>query len=139
MAINNPSILNHNAISLLAQVEVDVNLAAPTTTSLFIVPVGKRCIVTHVILAPAAAGFTTCAAAVDLDFGKAGAPTDWANACTIAALTSVELCIILKSPETWENASPLYDAGETFQVVVNTGAAAGSLVDINVFGYLDDP
>ena len=127
-------------LSLLARVnDIDMNLAAPTTNTLFTFPSGFGGFVSHVIIKPAASGFTTLAAAVDVDLGKSGAPTDWANAATFAALINADLCLILKSPEIWEVASPVYDAGEIFQMVVNTGAVAGALIDAFVYGSLFVP
>lgn len=139
MTIINPSILNNNAISLLAEVEVDMNLAVPTTTNLYEIPQGRAFIWTHTLFVPAAAGFTTCLACIDIDLGKVGALTDWADAATLATLINGNLCIILKSPETWEVASPYYDAGEILALTVTTGAAAGSLVDVLVLGMLRTP
>ena len=131
--------LAENAIVLLAEVEVDMNLAVPTTTNLFEVPQNKSCIWTHTLFVPAAAGFSTLAACIDIDLGKVGALTDWADAATLAALINGDLSITLKSPETWEVASPYYDAGETLALTVTTGAAAGSLVDVLVLGMLRTP
>ena len=128
--------LNENAITKLASIIVDMNVVA--VTSLFEIPPGKKGVITHVILRPATAGFTTLAACNDVDYGKAGAATDWANAADPSALINADLCVILKSPETWEVASPVYDAGEIFQVDVQTGAAAGSNVVHEVFGTLWD-
>ena len=131
--------LGENAIVIVAEVEVDLNLAVPTTTNLYEVPQNKAFVWTGTIFVPAAAGFTTLAACTDIDLGKVGALTDWADAATLAALINGDKCIILKSPETWEVASPLYDAGEILAITVTTGAAAGSLVDILVLGILKTP
>ena len=131
--------LFENGIGLVAEVEVDMNVVGPATTNLYEVPQGKAFIWTHTIFVPAAAGFTTLAACIDIDLGKVGALTDWADASTLAALINGDKCIVLKSPETWEVASPYYDAGEVLALTVTTGAAAGSLVDVLVLGMLRTP
>ena len=130
------SSLNENAITKLSSITVDMNVVAATT--LFEFPPGKQGIITHVIIRPSSVGFTTLAACTDVDLGKVGATTDWANAATLAALINADLSIILKSPETWEVASPVYDAGEIFQIDIQTGAAAGSNCVLETFGFLYD-
>ena len=122
-------------LSLLNSVALDANIVA--ATALYTGPADCQFIVTHLIVRPASAGFTTLAACNDVDFGKVGATTDWANAATLAALIDADKCIILKSPETWEAASPIYDAGEVFQMDIQTGAAAGSNVIVDVIGKLN--
>jgi len=120
---------------LLARVDdVDMNLAAPTTTILFTVPTNFQCVVERVIVKPAAAGFTTLGAANDVDFGKTGAPTDWSNAYDPSGLINGDLVLTI-DPEV-PALPPLYDAGEVFQMVNNAAAAAGALVDVLVIGRL---
>lgn len=121
--------------SLLARVDdVDMNIGAPTTTTLFTVPTGFQMIVTRVIIKPAASGFSTLATNTDIDLGKNGAPTDYANAYSPAGLTGVDLHLSI--PPDAPELPPIYDAGEVFQLVNNDTSAAGALVDVFVWGKL---
>ncbi len=123
------------ASSLLARVDdIDLNIGAPTTTTLFTVPTGFQCIVERVIIKPAASGFTTLATNTDIDLGKNGAPTDYANAYSPAGLTGGDLHLSI--PADAPELPPIYDAGEVFQIVNNDTSAAGSLVDVLVLGRL---
>ena len=120
-------------IALLARVDdIDFNIGAPTTTNLFTVPTGFQCVVTKVIIKPAASGFTSLAANTDIDLGKVGALTDWAEAHSPAALTTVDGCDII-SPDA---VFPIYDAAEIFALTNNDTSDAGSLCDVLVFGVL---
>jgi hypothetical protein len=122
-------------VALLARVDdVDMNIGAPTTTILFTVPTGFQMVVDRVIIKPAATGFTTLAANTDIDLGKTGAPTDYANAFDPSGLISEDLVLSI-GPDALE-LPPIYDAAEVFQLVNNDTSAAGSLVDILVFGTL---
>lgn len=126
------------AVHLLARVDdIDMNIGAPTTTSLFTGPTGFQYAVEDVIIKPAASGFTTLAANIDIDLGKNGAPTDYANAYNPSGLTGVDL--YLNIPPDAPELPPLYDAGEIFQMVNNDQSATGSLVDVFVIGRLIAP
>ncbi len=123
------------AQSLLARVDdVDMNIGAPTTTSLFEGPTGFQFVVDDVKIKPAASGFTTLATNTDIDLGKAGAPTDYANAYDPSGLTGADLHLSI--PPDAPELPPIYDAGEVFQMVNNDTSAAGSLVDVFVIGRL---
>jgi hypothetical protein len=120
---------------LLARVDdVDMNIGAPTTTILYEVPTGFQLIVSKVIMKPAATGFTTLAANTDIDFGKTGAPTDFADAFDPSGLINEDLSLVI--PADAPALPPIYDAGEVFQMVNNDTSTAGSLVDIMVIGRL---
>jgi hypothetical protein len=121
--------------SLLARIDdVDMNIAAPTTTILYEGPTGFQFQVTKVLMKPAAAGFTTLAAATDIDLGKTGAPTDFADAFSPAGLINEDLSLAI--PADAPTLPPIYDAGEVFQMVNNVAATAGALVDVLVIGRL---
>ncbi len=122
-------------IALLARVDdVDMNIGAPTTTNLFVVPTGFQFIPDKVVIKPAASGFTTLAANTDIDLGKVGALTDYANAYDPSALISEDL--VLSIPGDTPDLLPIYDAGEIFAITNNDISTAGSLVDIFVYGTL---
>jgi len=118
-------------ISLLARVD-DVDFNVNAVTNLFTVPTGYQCIVTKVILKPAASGFTTLAAMTDLDLGKVGAAADWNEAYDPSAMTSVDFAAQI-NPKT---GSAIYDAGEIFAIDLNDTSTAQSYVDVLVFGVL---
>lgn len=120
-------------IALLARVDdIDLNVGAPTTTNLFTGPTGFQFLVTKVVIKPAASGFTTLAVNTDIDLGKVGALTDYANAYDPSGLTGGDLALDIPP----DGPSPLYDAGEIFALTNNDTSAAGSLVDVLVFGTL---
>ena len=122
-------------VALLARADdVDLNVGAPTTTTLFTVPTGFQMVVDRVLIKPAASGFTTLATNTDIDLGKNGAPTDYANAYDPSGLTGVDLHLSI--PPDAPELPPIYDAAEVFQLVNNDTSAAGSLVDVLVFGTL---
>ena len=126
---------DENGIALVARVDdVDMNLAAPTTTILYTVPTGYQFIPDRVVIKPAASGFTTLAAATDLDLGKTGTPTDFANAFNPSGLINADLVLSIGADAL--ELPPIYDAAEVVQLVNNVAATAGSLVDVFVFGTL---
>ena len=122
--------------SLLARVDdIDFNVAA--THTLFTVPslpAGFQCVITRVIIKPAAAGFTTLAANTDIDLGKVGATTDYANAYSPAGLINADLHLSI--PADTPELPPLYDAAEIFQLDIIDISTAGSLCDVLVYGKL---
>lgn len=127
-----------NGIALLARVnDVDMNIGAPTTTNLFVVPTGFDFIPDRVRIKPAATGFTTLATNTDLDLGKVGALTDYANAFDPSGLISEDLHLSI--PADAPELPPVYHAGEIFAITNNDTSAAGSLVDVLVYGTLIAP
>ena len=72
--------LKEKAASLLSA--TTVSFAADADTTLYTVPTGKRCVLSHAIVVAAAdAGATT-----DLSIGAAAAGTDWVDAVTLSNL-----------------------------------------------------
>lgn len=122
--------LKENAISLLSKsLLVDMNTA--TKEVLYTVPVGKKCIVTHVVVHT-----STGALGTDNDFGAADAGVDavndpaWQDNINLAPVIAGKYWIIETNNALWT----VFDAGKVFGVLPVTGANEEATID--VFGYL---
>lgn len=115
--------------TLLSSTTVALNANADTT--LYTVPAGKRCVLTHaVIVAGADAGTTT------LSIGADGAETDWLAVNTLSNLDAQYDAVILQPiPNTTPLKSKSYAAGTVIQAQV-TNQAGGATNTLYLFGML---
>lgn len=116
--------------SLLSATTVALNANGHTT--LYTVPTGKRCVLSHaVIVAGADAGATTT-----LSIGQNGAETDFVPACTLSNLDAQYDAVILKPIM---NATPLknksYAAGTVIEAAVLT-QSGGATNTLYLYGML---
>ena len=108
--------VKEKSISLLSATTVAFNANAHTT--LYTVPVGKRCILSlAIVVAGADAGATTT-----LSIGQNGAETDFVPACTLSNLDAQYDAVILKPIM---NVTPLK----------NKSYAAGTVIEAAVLAY----
>jgi len=116
-------------ISLLSS--VTVSFAANGQTTLFIVPFGKRCVLSHVVIvAGADAGATT------MSVGQVGAPTDFLPANTLSNLDAQYDAVILRPvPSTTPLKGKSYAAGTVLQADVGS-YAGGASNTVFLFGFL---
>jgi len=114
------------SIGLLVSVAaVDMSTGAKET--LFTVPVGKKCIITHVIVHSASA-----ALGADNDFGDGADATTWLQTVDLSTVAANEWYVI----ESNGVAYTIFDAGDVFGVKKIAGTAQTATID--VFGYLYD-
>lgn len=118
--------LKENAISLLSK-SLLVDMATGTKEDLYTVPVGKKCIVTHVIVHT-----STGALGTDNDFGDGAAADTWVQTVNLSTVIATKYWIIETNNALWT----VFDAGDVFGVLPITGAAQTATID--VFGYLFD-
>jgi hypothetical protein len=116
-------------ISLLSS--ANVSFAANGQTTLFIVPFGKRCILTHVVVvAGADAGVTT------ISVGQVGALTDFLPVNTLSNLNEQhDVAILQPIPNTTPLKGESYAAGTVLQADVGS-FAGGASNTVFLFGFL---
>lgn len=122
--------LKDKAVSLLSTTTVAFNANADTT--LFTVPTGKRCVLSHaVIVAGADAGATTTIA-----IGADGTETDFLAAHTLSNLDAANDAVIVRPvPNTTPLKSKSYAAGTVIQAQVGT-QSGGATNTVYLFGFL---
>jgi hypothetical protein len=122
--------LNTKAITLLSTTTVAFNANADTT--IFTVPSGKRCVLSHaVIVAGADAGATTTAA-----IGQDTAETDFVPANTLSNLDAANDVVILRPiPNTTPLKNKSYAAGTVIQMQIGT-QSGGATNTVYLFGFL---
>jgi len=135
MSINNPTILNHNAPTLLGSVD-SVNMKTVAATTLFTVPVGKTMTPCWVTIRSNTASLAVC----QVTFGLSSALTDFLTAHTLTNITTAGSCVrLMPVPSTTPAAeSNEYTAGQIFQMNLTVAAAAAGTATIELFGILDD-
>lgn len=121
--------LNESAIALLSATTVAFNADADTT--LYTVPAGKRCVLTHAaVVAGADAGTTT------ISIGQDGAETDWLAVNTLSNLDAQNDAVVLQPiPNTTPLKGKSYAAGTVIQMQV-TNQAGGASNTVYLFGFL---
>lgn len=121
--------LKEKSFSLLSATAVALNANADTT--IYTVPTGKRCVLTHAVLVVGADAGTT-----DLSIGADGAETDFLSAQSLDNLNAQYDAAILQPVP---NATPVliksYAAGTVIQAQV-TNQAGGATNTLYLFGFL---
>ena len=129
--------LRENAIALLeSTAAVDLNGAAGTETSLYTVPVGKTCIVTHIVIR----GMSADAANAVATFGKTGGSCDeWRGDQTLSGLDGTTKYTVLyldQGTNDTPEAAVQFSAADVVGIEITTAAGSASTATIDVFGYL---
>lgn len=118
--------LKENAISLLSR-SLLVDMTTGTKEDLYTVPVGKKCIVTHVIVHT-----STGVLGTENDFGDGANADTWVQNVNLATVIATKYWVIETNNALWT----VFDADDVFGVLPVTGAAQTATID--VFGYLFD-
>jgi hypothetical protein len=119
--------LNQNALTLLASLEVDMNIG--TAQELYTVPSGKDCIITHIVVKDAQ---------IELDvasysFGFTGATYD----DVIADATHTELVDdTLQTVLAAKAGAKVGVAADILKLLVNTLQGDPATATVDIFGYL---
>jgi len=121
------------SIGLLRSVAaVDLSGVPGAKRTLFTVPVGKVCVVTHVVIRDRDGVLGT-----DYDFGSDGNCADWVQAVDLSDIGASEYKVIQDEPAAGAfGVYPVIAAGTIFGVKPITGTAQTATID--VFGYLYD-
>jgi len=120
--------LRDNAITRLSTTtSVDMNTA--TATTLYTVPTGKSCIITHIVVRAASTSLTT--ASYSFGFNSAAFDDVVANA-THTELTGSTLYTVLIA----KAGATRGVAADTFKVLMNTLQGSAATTTVDVFGYL---
>jgi hypothetical protein len=121
--------LNEYAISLLG--EATVSFGADGATTLYTVPTGKRCVLTHaIVVAGADVGATT------MSIGQVGALTDFLAVNTLSNLDAQYDAVVLQPiPNTTPLKGKSYAAGTVIQADVGSHAG-GATNTVYLFGFL---
>jgi len=121
--------LNQKAVSLLSATVV--SFGADGQTTLYTVPTGKRCVLTHaVVVAGADAGGTT------MSIGQVGALTDFLAVNTLGNLDAQYDAVVLQPiPNTTPLKGKSYAAGTVIQADVGSHAG-GATNTVDLFGFL---
>lgn len=112
------------SIGLLISVAA-VDMSTGAKEDLFTVPVGKKCIVTHVVVRSASG-----ALGADNDFGDGADATTWLQTVNLSTVAANEYFVI----ESNNIAYTIFDAGDVFGVKKIAGTAETATIDI--FGYM---
>ena len=122
--------LDENCIALLSTTTVAFNANADTT--LYTVPAGKRCVLSHAItVAGADAGATTT-----LSIGANGAETDFIPANTLSNLDAqYDVVILMPVPNTTPTKTKSYAAGTVIEAQV-ANQSGGATNTVYLFGLL---
>ena len=134
MAINNPSILDHNVSTMLGSVDL-VNLNVEAATTLYTVPPGKKCVLDYVRLRTISANCTNAVVTV----GQVGALTDFLDSQTLSNLNAAASTgKLMPIPHGTTAKGIEYTAGEVIQIDVATAAGVACTATVELFGTLDD-
>ena len=124
--------LNTVGLALLSTTTVALNANAHTT--LYTVPTGKRCILSHAILVAGADAGTT-----DISIGANGAETDFIGAIDLANVNAqYDACLLMPVPVGATASASLqksYAAGTVIEAAV-TNQAGGATNTLYLFGLL---
>ena len=121
--------LKEKAMGLLSTTTVALDSAAATT--LFTVPVGKRCVVTHAILVAGADASTSV-----VTIGQVGTLTDFLGAQTLSAIDAqYDTTVLQPVPNATAVKIESYAAGTVIQINVTTGNG-GATNTVYLFGFL---
>lgn len=119
--------LNQNALTLLASVEVDMNVG--TAQELYTVPDDKICIIAHIVVRDVSTSLTTAS----YSFGFTGAAyTDVIGNATHTELTGNTLQTILSA----KVGAKVGVAADVLNLLVNILQGAPATAIVEVFGYL---
>jgi len=135
MAINNPSILSHNAVTLLGSVD-SINMETEEENTIYTVPPGKVMVPHFIILRNNTGSYATCVVTA----GQSTAVTDFLGSHTLTNITTTGACVILRPiPHTTPAAEIIqYTAGEVFKMDLAVPATAAGTATIELYGTLDD-
>ena len=124
--------LKEKSISLLSS--TTVSLAADADTTLYTVPTGKRCILSHAILVLGADAGTS-----DISIGQDGAETDFVGAIDLANINAqYDCCRLAPVPVAAAGSAALeksYAAGTVIEAQV-TNHAGGATNTLYLYGML---
>ncbi len=121
--------LKEKAIGLLSTTTVALDSAAATT--LFTVPVSKRCVLTHAILVAGADASTSV-----VTIGQVGALTDFLGSQTLSAIDAqFDATILQPIPNATSVKIESYAAATVIQMDVTTGNG-GATNTVYLFGFL---
>lgn len=116
-------------LALLSATTVALNAAAATT--LYTVPTGKRCVVTHAILVAGADASTSV-----VTIGQVGALTDFLDSQTLSAIDAqYDATILQPIPHATAVKVESYAAETVIQMNVTTGNG-GATNTVYLFGFL---
>lgn len=123
------SALNENAVTLLSSTTVALNANGDTT--LYTVPTGKRCILSHAILVAGADAGTS-----DISIGQNGAETDFIGVTNLDNLDAqYDAMLLMPVPSATPAALKSYAAGTVIEAQV-ANQAGGATNTLYLFGLL---
>jgi hypothetical protein len=123
------SALRENAITLLGSAVCDVQNGDGKTT-VFTVPTGKSCIVTHMVVRNPSGSL---AGGTDFDFGDGANADTWKTTVDLSSMTAITDYMLLTVTDA---KITIFDAGDAIGVKPATGATADVTATVEIFGYL---
>jgi hypothetical protein len=120
--------LNQNALTRLATVDL-VDMNSGTAQTLYTVPTGKTCIISHIVVRKASTSLTT--ASYSFGFNSASFNDVIANA-THTELTGNTLFTNLIA----KVGAKIGNAADVLKILLNTLQGGAATVSIDVYGYL---
>jgi len=121
--------MKEKGIALLST--TTVSLAASTTTEIYVVPEGKRCVLVMAILVLSADASTT-----DVQIGQNAATTDFLAVTDLGLIQAqYDCCILQPIPAANVLLGKSYEAGTSIEIEV-TNHAGGATNTLYLFGFL---
>lgn len=122
--------LREKSICLLASVSgVDMKTVAKEV--LYTIPVGKKCIITHVIIRDPT---DSLLGGTEYDLGDGANCDTWVQDTNLAGMTSTAHYYVVHAAAVYV----IFDAGDVFGIKPITGSTAAADATLDVFGYLYD-
>ena len=122
--------IREHAISLLASVS-GVDMQTVAKEPLYTIPVGKKCIITHVIIRDPT---DSLLGGTEYDLGDGDNCDTWVQNTNLAAMTSTAHYFVVHAAAVYI----IFDAGDVFGIKPIVGSTAAADATIDVFGYLYD-
>jgi hypothetical protein len=120
--------LQEKGISLLGSATVNLQNGDSKST-VYTVPTGKSAIVTLVVIRNPTASLADC---TDANIGDGAGADTWKETINLTTLTATTDHIVIQ-PDTTKKT--VFDAGDAFGIITETGATADADATMDVFGY----
>ena len=128
--------LKEKAVALLGSVD-SVNMNSAAATTLYTVPTGKKCTLSHAVIRNVSATLATNPAVVTI--GQVGALTDFLGSQTLTNVdAAAKTCVLAPIPAATPVTGIEYTAGEVLQIDVATASGGVATATVELFGTIDD-
>lgn len=124
--------LKEKATTLLASAVVTLTNAAAKTT-VYTVPTGKTCVITHIVIRSPSA---TLAGGTAFNFGSGTNATSWRQGVDLSSMTATTDYMVIPAIATTPVKYTLEAAASTIGVKPATGSTGAATATMDLFGYI---